>query len=379
MALDITCFDEVIGLADCECPCLTETAPAGYSDNTSGLYIADLIPLNMATGADKCSDPDNPWNVLAWARTQGQNQLVKDLQAEMMKRNKFVRAPYKGMIGEKSSRETASLSKTYAGIRISAPQIRGAKMRITSIGGVFTASGSVSVRIYDRFNNTVGSAAVITTIANAHASTACDIELPLHIDGATNPEYFAVFTANQSNLPRNTRAWCPTCTKSPVPPFSLTAPYYIRNGSPWIGTQGWANWLMVGAWEGDNLTDFDIHADDATTGSGMNGLTISCEITCDPLTSICDDGLDFTDPVALSVAHAFRYIAAIHAAERIIRNPAPFRNAAVTAQILAEDIKQWYLDYRTNLEYAAYHANANGSGCLICKPKFSMGIESKIP
>ena len=376
MAVDLSCFDGVLGLANCACPCLTDSAPEGYNDSTSGLYIADLIPLAMLDGADKCSEPDNPWNLLDTARTQGANQLLADLQKGLMGKNQLVRQPFKGMIGEKSARETVALSKTYAGVRISTPRIRGGYMRITRIGGIFNANGSVSVRIYDRFNNTVGAAVVLTTVAGSHVSTACDISLPLWVEGAAWPEYFAVYTVNQANLPRANRIWCPTCTKRDIPSFNLDNPYFLHS---WRADQSWANWAMIGAWAGDSLTDFDLESTYTVTGSGMNGLTFTCDFTCNPATAVCLEELDFTDPVALSLAHAYRYISAINAAEKIIRNPEPYRNAAVSKEILAVDIIQWQRDYKANLDYVTYNANQANADCIFCKPKFSLSLESKLP
>lgn len=376
MAVDLTCFDGVLGLASCECPCLTETAPEGYNDATSGLYIADLLPLSMLDGAENCSDPSNPWNLLSNARTQGANELLKDIKAGLMKKNQFTRENYSGMIGEKSAREPVALSKTYAGIRIAGPRIKGGYMKINRIGGVFNATGTVSVQIYNQFNATVGAAISISTTAGQWGSTLCDISLPLWVDGADHPEYFAVYTTDQGNLPRATRLFCPTCSKYALPSFDLEAPYYSRT---WKMAQGWANWVMVGGWEGDTLTDFDLESTYSVSGSGTNGLTISCSFSCDPSTAVCLDELDFDDPVSMSVAHAYRYISAIRAAEKIIRNPEPYRNSAVSKEILAVDIQQWWKDYQTNLEYVIYNANQSNSDCIFCKPKYSLSIESKLP
>ena len=136
---------------------------------------------------------------------------------------------------------------------------------------------------------------------------------------------------------------------------------------------------MVGAWAGDSLTEFDLEAEKVLAGTLTNGLTLQVEFTCDPVSSVCLDTLDFNDPVALSLAHAYRYAAAIEAAEKIIRNPEPYRNAHVSREILAVDIQQWWKDYQANVEYVAYNANTANTDCIFCKPKFSMSLEGKLP
>lgn len=374
--VDNSCLDGIIGLANCACPCLEGTAPTGWDESNSGLFIADLIPMSMLEGADDCSDPENPWNLLHNGFEQGGNQLMKDLRAGLMKKNQLIRTAFRGVIGEKQSRDVLTLSTTYAGVRVSSPQIRGGYLRASAIGGIFNATGPIAVSCYNRFNALVGGPWTINTVAGVWSSTSITLSLPLWVDGAENPEYFFSYTVNQNNLPRANRLWCPGCAKESIPTFSIEKPYYMRT---WRGPQSWANWAMVGAWSGNSLTDFDLLSDETMTGSGMNGLTISCEFSCDPATAVCLDDLDFSDPVALSFAHAFRYIAAINVAEKIIRNPAPYRNAAVSKEILAVDIQQWYKDYQTNLDYVLYNVNQNASDCIFCKPTFSLSLQSKLP
>lgn len=379
MAVDLSCFDGIVGLANCACPCLEQTAPDGYNDSASGLFVTDLVPISMLDGVQDCNDPSSPWNVVSDARRKGINQFAKDLKQGLMSRNQFSRESFKGMIGEKSAREALAISTTYAGIRISSPRIKGAYFQIDEIGGVFDGSALVTVQIYDRFNNTVGDPVQISTVAGGHASTACNISLPLWVDGAAWPEYFAVYTVNQSNLPRKSRFWCPTCKKRALPYFSLTSPYYLEK---WNGDMSWANWVMLGAWTGDTITDFDLAAEETLCGGSdgyTNGLTIRGSITCDPVTAVCLGELDYTDPVAMSAAHALNYISAISAAETIIRNPEPYRNSAVSADILKVDILQWYKDYKINMDFVTYNANTLNSDCIFCKPKYSMSIESKLP
>lgn len=376
MAFDTSCFDGVVGLARCECPCRAETAPEGYNEATSDLFIADLVPFASIETASDCSDPANPWNILARAEQEAKGRVLADIKAGIMKSNQFSRPPWTGSIGEKLSRTTLAISSAYAGLRISAPRIKGGYFNLTRIGGCFSGTGTISVRIYNRFNETVGSAVVLSTVAGQHVFTTCNISLPLWTDGAENPEYFAVYTVNQSNLPRDTRLFCSPCAKKSIPTFSKDAPYYRQK---WGGAEMWANWMMVGAWEGDTLTEFDLDAENVLSGSGMNGLLLGGSLVCNPESAVCLDDLDLSDPVALSTAHAIRYMGAIITSEKIIRNPEPHSNAVASREVLAVDIQQWYDDYQKNIEYIRYNVNTRNTDCIFCKPKFSMSLETKAP
>ena len=48
---DTTCYIKAVGLASCACPCAADTAPTGWNDSDSGLYVADLAPLDALSGA----------------------------------------------------------------------------------------------------------------------------------------------------------------------------------------------------------------------------------------------------------------------------------------------------------------------------------------
>jgi len=379
MTLDTSCFDGVLGLASCACPCLADIAPEGYTTASSGLYVTDLIPMSMLETAADCSDPENPWNIMDRARAEAKVTLLKDIRAGLMKGNQYTRIPFSGMIGEKTARETMAISKTYAGVRVRSARIKGGYLNVTRIGGIFAATGTVSVSVKDRFNNTIGSAVTINTTAGIYSQATCNFSLPLWVDGADNAEYYFVYTVNQSNLPKQNRLWCTTCKREPLPIFNADHPYY--SSAKFIGSTAWANWMMVSGWTGDTLTDFDLAAEEAlSTSQYLHGLCLQCELVCDPATAVCLDELDFSDPVALSAAHAFRYMTAILTAERIIRNPQPYRAAAVSREVLAVDIKQWYADYKTNIDYVNHNANMNkNSDCIFCKPKYSMSLQSRLP
>lgn len=376
-ALDTSCLTGVLGLASCECPCLTDIAPDGYNTSSSGLYITDLIPMSFLDGADNCHDPKNPWSALVRARAQGANMTLNDVRSGIMKRNQLTRPKYSGMIGENKSREVRTLSTTYAGVRVSGPRIKGGYMKLNSIGGVFNANGSISVQLYNRNNTAVGSPVVLTTVAGVHVSTACNIDLPLWIEGTPWPEYFLAYTVNSGNYPRDNRLWCTSCTRESFPVFSLEAPYY--RSRKWSGASAWANWVMVSGWEGNNLTDFDLAAETATGEHFMNGLTMTVELYCDPVSSICLDGLDYSDPVALSLAHAYRYASAINMAQWLIRSPEVLRNAAIAKETLAVDIQNWAIDYQKNIEFVTFNAAVGNTDCVFCKPPYSMSIQSKTP
>jgi hypothetical protein len=111
----------------------------------------------------------------------------------------------------------------------------------------------------------------------------------------------------------------------------------------------------------------------------MNGLTLTAEFVCDPASSICLGGLDYSEPVALSLAHAYRYAAAITLAQMIGRSESVLRNANIAKDVLAADVQNWWKDYQANVEFVTYHAPVANTDCIFCKPAFAMSVQSKLP
>jgi hypothetical protein len=376
-ALQTNCLDGVVGLANCACDCFEDDAPEAWNTATSGLFVADILPLNMAVTADNCTDPESPWVVLARAMEEGKRMTIKDINAGLMAANQYTRKPWKGLIGEAKNRNVVTLSKAYAGARIWSQNIKGAYIKNIKIGGVFDTVGSVVVTVYNQFNQIVGSTVTLTTTAGGHVQQSFATNLPMWQDGAPDCQYFLSFEAATSPQPRAVRPICPGCNGISIPVFNSRHPYSI--GGKYQRNLAWANWIMVGGWERDNVTDFDLIAESFNASEVLNGLTIECELDCEPFTSVCLGSLDYSDPVALSLAHALRYAAAINAAEKIIRTVSPESDANVSRQILATDIQQWWADYEKNIKYVTYHANTRSSDCIFCKPAFSMSINSKTP
>ena len=376
-APDLSCLTGVIGLANCACPCLEQTAPEGWNTSTSGLFLGDLIPLNMADSGHSCDDVANPWNVLAAGRRAGGPMFMADFRSRLGKRTTKRRETYKGRIGEDAAREIVTPTGTYAGARIPTANIKGGYLTITKFGGVFSANGSISVQIYDRYNRAISTPIVITTVANTLSETITARVLPLWTESGQRAEYFAVYTVNPANLPKAIRVYCP-CGGTACPTFNTANPYWTGGDQH---RYKWMNWIGVGPWSGDTLTDFDLEAEKnllSSTGY-TNGLTMQIELTCDATSVVCLGGMDYGNEATLSAAFAYYYACAIQTAGMLLRNTEAFRSAAVTAEMLAAWITVWQEKYEKALDFATYNADLTQTDCVFCKSAFTLTVEGKTP
>lgn len=365
---DINCYIKSVGLASCACPCQQDGAPTGWNESDSGLFIADLMPLDALPGMDDCSTPGNPWAVLSRAREQAINNFIADTNALLARRAKPVRPNWFGSVGEGFAREVRTPSGAYAGLRLRCPQVRGAAITIEKVGGVFDTTGNVTLRLYDRYNAQIGSAVTIAAVAGQHIQMPAGWVLPL--DGAfgAQPEFFIAYQVGP--LPRATKINCGCGGFSA--PFNCASPYY--NNRALTGSNGWAQWAMIGGWTGEGLTSFDLAAAQSTTDTWTNGLTLTLRAQCDPGKVLCEDSLNFANPLALSMAHAIRYKSAEIGADTILTDTSLSRYAVINREILREERKKWQGRYVELINYITSEADWRGSDCFTCKSVFDMQV-----
>jgi len=241
---------------------------------------------------------------------------------------------------------------------------------------VFNGAGTVDVRAYDHQNATASPLLTLTIGANGAGETSCNILLPLWSDGFKDTQYFFAYEV-AAIQPKKTSVVCTTgCSRDQQPVFSTNSPYFSTR---WSAVNKWANWVMVSGWKGEDLTSFDVAAENVTGDNYTNGLWFEAELWCDPASSLCLGGLDYQNAAAMSLAHAFRYMAAIEAARILGQSPDVLRAANLAKDYLTASVQEWWKDYEKNIEFAAYHANPMDTDCITCNPAISLKVSPKLP
>jgi hypothetical protein len=363
----MACYDNIIGLSRLDCPCIEDAAPTGYDTSQSGLYIADYPPFLEMDGYNECGQ-GSVWDVLDRAREQAIAAFTADTNAALMTVFQSRRDRFKGQIGDATGREALSTSSTYAGARIACNPVRGGTLKITAIGTLFSAAGTITAKIINSRNQQVGSDIPLTVANGFHLNTiSTPIELPTYIDYDSKHEYFLVYTHNPANPAKlNTVSGC--CGF--YPRFDMAAPMWKGQYS---GSKAWANWVMAGGWTGNSLTDFDLCG--ASTGTQLNGLSLQVELGCDVGLLLCNGSLDFsTDPQALSIAYAILWKSLSNAASLLLGSTKLTRTATANREYLKEARADWDRKYETNLNYIVQQATISSNDCLACKDEIGMQV-----
>lgn len=367
----MACYDNIIGLARADCPCVPAEPTNDFDTSESGIYITDLEPLDNLTGYSECGET-SIWTILDKVRAEAVRTFKADTNALLMQTFAPRRERFSGQIGEASGREVFDTSKTYAGMRIACNPMRGGTLKITSIGTLFSGAGTLSLSIYNSLNAQVV-APFNVTIANGWTlnALATPIELPLHVNFDTRHEYFIVYTFNGSNPAKINNISC-GCGGF-VPWYSTDRPMWHNNN--YGGSKSWANWMMAGGWEGDSLTDFDLCEN--TTTTKLNGLALGVELGCDISQILCKDTLDFTnDALALTMAYAIRWKAAELLASKLLMTTDLNRQNVINREALKDVRKEWQAKYNEATRYIAENAPLRQNDCVTCKDRVEMAVET---
>ena len=366
----MACYDNIIGLSRADCPCIDAAPISGYTTSNSGLYISDLDPLNNLTGYSECG-VNSIWNVLDNVRSEAVRVFKADTNALLAQYFKPRRDRFIGQIGEATGRDVHSTIKTYAGARLACNPMRGGTMKITAIGTLFSASGTLSLSVYNSLNAQVV-APFSVTIANGWTlnTLATAIELPLYIDFDSRHEYFFVYTFD-ADKPAKLNSLSCGCGG-----FN---PYYNTNNPMWntqhAGNKSWANWIMAGGWEGDTLTDFDTCTGTAETR--LNGLALQIELGCDVSQILCNGNLDFTnDLLAMSAAYAILWKSADLMAAKLLMSTDLNRQNVINRDVLKDARKEWGAKYVEATQYISEQAAIGQNDCLTCREDRMVGVKT---
>lgn len=360
--VDLTCYENVVGLSSKDCECLDNgNRPDDYNVSESGFFIDDLESLKDLQGLEDCDS--DLWKELIASLKTAKGNFIADTNALILREFKLSRGAYKGGIGEAKARTLVTRSNRYLGIRAAVATVRGARMKLNGIGVLLDQDATFPVFIYNNLNELIGTVQV-TAVANRHTVTPVNITLPLHNKYSDPLEYFFIYDRQSlppGATPRNNSIDC-GCGRW-KPSFSCNSPYY--NGYQ-KGRQAWANWAMFGDFYGDTLIDFDDCS--CTTGNGLNGLTLDVEFGCKIQEELCSGKMDFeTNPLALSMAMAIRYRAGANLLTKLLSSGTFNAYTHLNADDLAADRIEYLESYNEHVAYIVSAINVQASDCLSCR------------
>ena len=345
-----------------------ETIPA-YNVSKSGLYLADLLPEEDLVGLQSCDE--TIWTLYQKARTIAIKQFTADLNIALQRRFRTRVGHWAGWIGDKSGSTRLSTSAQYAGLRIRTNGMRSGFLKISGISTFFQQAGTLAIMIYDGDGNVVTPSFNVSTATGTKATTAVDITLPLLDDGASTQDYFLVYEYDSNNKGSLNKVACGCGGDNFKPTFNVDTYQLSGRQMPAGSKHAWHNYVTIGGWEGDSVSDFSDAP--AEMSQYMNGLVLKVEVGCDLAAGLCSMVEGFgSNPYAMSAATAIQLYAAEWLVRRRLTSPQPNRNNAVNREALEAEANRWAGQYAEIMTYLSANVPETANDCLECKPKMQM-------
>jgi hypothetical protein len=368
MSIEISCFDNIIGITQSECECFGDI---GGSTSTSGLYLDGLVELTDVFNIIDCKNGNDVSEVMEKSITEAHKEFMADFNASLLNNVKMRRKRFKGFVGRPTYKTTHNLNADkIAGVRMYCAEVKGGFLKINKVGTLFSKTGTVKLHITNNRNDDIGYV-VLNTSAKKHLVNHVTIDLPLY-DGFDFPiEYYFYYEIDDNNMPLANELKCGTCGGF-RPRFNTQTPYI---GSPHAGLKNaWADWMMVGGLYMTNTNDFS----DLTTvaSNAMYGLTFDVEFGCVTDSVICDDDvLDFeSNPIALAVAHAMRFKAGSIIIDKILKSGMINRQTLINREEKEATLAYYRSRYWEIMNYIIENLSFEFNDCFACKDKWEMKL-----
>jgi hypothetical protein len=360
--IDLSCFDEIIGLSQTVCECYPDN---NYDASKSCMWLdeAEGLTLRRIEALEDCATDDNLFMLMDRARTKAIQRFVGETQAKMAERYDPARTIYTGYIGKNAKKYVRNINNTYAGMRLRTGQITGGYLKITAINTLFEATGTVSLDIYNSLNEKLYSISLDTQAGVMKRNVlATPISLPLWDGRCDELDYVFVYTYDSLNKPYDTKVSC--CGK--VYNFSCLHPYYRQRSNK---LDGWAMYVMAGALAVNSLDFSDLSC---TTSDYTNGLQLEVNAYCDTTKQFCFEQQDINNPMYLMTAKAIMHAAAQYLCIALITSDKINRYTMIDREALENVRLMHESKYQAAIEHLVVTADLRNTDCYICKNKFNI-------
>jgi hypothetical protein len=340
----LACLTGVVGVADTDCDCFETGRPDDYDEATSGLYISQLVDLDTLSQAYQCSS-STIWTIGAKVIQEATNLFQGNLLQCFAGKHK-AREKWQGLVGKKDCPQPVTPGTTYAGLTIKPdPNIPDGEMVITNIGTVFSQTGEVIVRIYEKDNNTMLHEITLDTVANGYIGNPLMTPIVLPFTGADRAyRTYQILYEVSSNRPKEGEVNCGCSSNS----------------------ARMQEWVSMFGTRGNVLSERPDWNQEAIHFGILPTITFRCKVDG----SICDDEIDFqTNANAMVMAEAIWFLAASKIPDAVRRSMKVLPSNLITDQ-LKEDAAKHQAEYSARVSALCNTMTPNS--CFKCKPKMGM-------
>lgn len=352
------CWSNIVGYTRSE-ECVDDYhRPLDYDESLSGLYLDELKGINL----NFLEDTDGYlWSRLKNAYENTVRTFKIDVISEILKTHKNKYEQFIGNIGSQRFKNSLSLTKNYAGVRMYCNDIKGGTFTLKAIGVLMDKNETFAVNIYDNLDNDPIGAIEVESIANRIniKTLATPLVFPLSSDNYDNLEYFFIYNRG-TKQPKDNK---PTCGCGGVNwCFNPKSPCFADSKAT---KERWRQFAMIGGIQGDDISI----REEWGVSQEMNGIVLIGEFNCDKYEYFCNSSMDYeNDEIGQAVAHAIAYKWGEYAMDFFLDTQEVSRFTALGHESINNNREFYNVRYTVMINFISENIDSSKFGCLACRP-----------
>jgi hypothetical protein len=343
----MNCLEKnIVGLTKNECPCFADK-PSGSSTSLSGLYVDELVTLSDIKKLENC-EHGSMWKLMENSIDEAVSLVEEDLISCVKEKVSKSKVSCSKLIGGWKHDKNLTQSTTYAGLKVTFWNLKGATAILRGINTIFSATGTLNAKIIFKNLDIEEVDVVLNTTTNGQNQNnlAEIIELFQYSEYCDNIEMYVIYEVNQSNLARNNEVDC-GCGKT---------------------ANCWEDFVKIEGVSGSDLVN--IH--NWNTTRYAEGLMLDMTFRCKEENVICDGQIDFTDNYGRNIARAIQYFSAFRIYEKLYYSNEPSIWTTVGKEDLEVMLPRLETKYKEYLAKICSEIDLSNTDCFVCKDNWGV-------
>jgi hypothetical protein len=352
------CWANIVGYTRLE-ECVDDiNRPIDFDVSLSGIYLDELRGINLNMIEDTGGEL---WIKLRNAYENAIRTFKVDVFSEILKNHKNKYDNFVGNIGSQRFKNSLSLTKNYAGIRMYCNDIKGGYFTLKAIGVLMDKTETFDIDIFDNLTDEPIETIEVNSIENKISIKNLDtpIVLQLSNDNYDNMEYFFLYNRGVKQ-PKNNK---PTCSCGDVRwCFNAEHPCFADAKAT---KERWRQFAMVGGIQGDDISS----REDWGISQEMYGIVLIGEFNCDKYAYFCNSSMDFEeDEIGQAVANAIAYKWGEYAMDFFLDTQEISRFTALGLEAINNNRDFYNSRYNVMINFISENLDSSKLGCLSCRP-----------
>ena len=339
----MSCLEKnTIGLTKSTCPCFDTDKPNDFEESLSGLYLDELVNLSDIKKLENC-EHGSMWKLMENSIDEATELVQEDLISCTKEKVTKAKVSCTKSIGGHKHDKTLTQSTTYAGLKVTLWNLKGATAILRGIRTLFSATGTLNAKIIFKNLDIADKIITLNTIANAQVETALTeaIEVFQYSEYCDNIELYIIYEVDQSILARNNEVDC-GCSRD---------------------SKCWEEFAKIEGVSGDDLGNIQ----NWNTTRYAEGLLLDMSFRCKEENVICDGQIEWNDNYGRNIARAIQYRSAFKVYEKIYYSNQPSVWTTVGKEDLETMLPRLESKYQEYLQKVCMEIDVSNTDCFVCK------------